>query len=83
MVSTPSVGSEAIKLFKDEPATMFFALGRLFQYTGLRLWYSLPPMLVMLVPLALLLTHLALWYEHLPLQSSDKAVVELQLSDTA
>lgn len=70
----------AIKLFKDDPAAMFLALGRLLRHSGKRLWYSLPPMLVMLVPFVLLLTHLAVWYEYRPLGVGEQAVVELQLA---
>lgn len=73
----------AIKLFKDEPRVMFGALGRLFHYTGLRLWYSLPPVVVMAAPFTLLLTHLAVWYEHRPLALGEPAVVELQLAGPA
>lgn len=71
----------AIRLFKDEPVTMFHALGRLLRHSAKRLWYSLPPMLAMFVPFVLLLTQLSLWYEHRPLQVGDSAVVELQLDD--
>lgn len=73
----------AIKLFKDEPGVMFAALGRLFRHTGLRLWYSLPPVAVMVVPFTLLLAHLAVWYEYRPLAVGDTAVVELQLAEPA
>lgn len=73
----------AIKLFKDDPLAMFRALGRLLRHTGLRLWYSVPPMLVMFVPFVLLLTHLAVWYEYRPLAVGEPAVVELQLGDGA
>jgi hypothetical protein len=73
----------AIRLFKDEPATMVYALGRLLRHSANRFWYSLPPMLVMLVPFVLLMTHLSLWYEYRPLQVGETAVVELQLADDA
>ena len=73
----------AIKLFKDEPRVMFAALGRLFRCTGLRLWYSLPPVAVMVVPFTLLLAHLAVWYEYRPLAVRESAVVELSLAESA
>lgn len=73
----------AIRLFKDEPVTMFRALGRLLRHSAKRLWYSLPPMLAMFVPFVLLLTHLSLWYEYRPLQVGELAVVELQLAEDA
>ncbi len=73
----------AIKLFKDDLGNIFVSLGRLFRYTGLRLWYSLPPALVMFVPFVLLLIQMARWYEHLPIVPGESAVLEMQLSDGA
>ena len=73
----------AIKLFKDEPRVMFGALGRLLRHSGLRLWYSLPPLAVMLAPFTLLLAHLAVWYEYRPLTVGEAAVVEIQLAEPA
>jgi hypothetical protein len=73
----------AIKLFKDDLGTMFRSLSQLLRYTGLRLWYSLPPVLVMMVPFILLLTQLARWYEHYPLSQGDTAVVQLELTEGA
>ena len=68
----------AIKLFKDELGTILSSLVHLFRYTGLRLWYSVPPMLVMVIPFVLLLAQLARWYEYRPLVRGETAVVELQ-----
>jgi len=73
----------AIKLFKDDPRVMFRSIGQLLRNTGRRLWYSLPPMFVMLIPFAFLLSHLAVWYEYRPLAEGDTAIVELQLSESA
>jgi len=73
----------AIKLFKDDLRTMFASIGQLLRYTGLRLWHSLAPMLVMLVPFVLLLSQLALRYEHRPLAVGQPAVVELRLAEDA
>jgi len=73
----------AIKLFKDDPRVMFRSIGQLLRNTAQRLWYSLPPMFVMLIPFAFLLSHLAVWYEYRPLTVGDTAIVELQLSDSA
>ncbi len=70
----------AIKLFKDDPVGIFRSLGQLMKCTGLRLWYSLPPMLVMLVPFVLLLVQLAQRYEYRPLQPDEKMIVEAQLA---
>jgi hypothetical protein len=73
----------AIKLFKDDLGTMFNSLGQLLRYAGLRIWYSVPPMLVMIVPFVLLLAQLSRWYECYPLSPGDKAVLELQLAESA
>ena len=73
----------AIKLFKDDLGTMFGSLGQLLRYTLLRLFYSLPPMLVMLVPFVLLLAQLSLRYEHRPLAVGETAVIELQVAPHA
>ena len=73
----------AIKLFKDEPRTMFDALGQLSRYTSLRVWYLLPSMCIAIVPSVLLLVHLAVWYEYRPLATGESAVVELQLAKSA
>ena len=59
----------AIKLFKDQPSSMFRAVASLLRHTMLRLWYSLPPALVMLVPFVIAVVHLAQWYEYRPLYS--------------
>lgn len=73
----------AIKLFKDDLGTLFVSMGRLFRYTALRLWYSLPPALVMFVPFILLLTQVARWYEHRPLVKGETAVLEIELDPDA
>ena len=73
----------AIKLFKDDLGTLFNSLGQLLRYAGLRMWYSVPPMLVMIVPFVLLLAQLARWYERYPLSPGDEAVLELQLAESA
>ncbi len=73
----------AIKLFKDDLPGMFRSLGAILGYVAARLWYSLSPILVMLVPLLLLLCQLALRYEHRPLQPGESTIVQLQLSPEA
>jgi len=71
----------AIKLFKDDVRTVFSSLGKIFFYSALRVWYSLPPVLVMLIPFVLLFVQLARWFELEPLVAGDQAVLEIQLSD--
>jgi hypothetical protein len=73
----------AMKLFRDDLGAMFGSLGRLLRYTAMRLWHSLPPVLVMTVPFVLLLAQLARWYEHSPLVPGDQAIVVLELSEDA
>ncbi|MEX0677022.1 MAG: hypothetical protein WD063_08105 [Pirellulales bacterium] len=71
----------AINLFGHELHAIFASLGQLFRHTGLRLWYSLPPMLVMLVPFVLLLSQLALRYEYRPLACGQSTIVKLELAE--
>ncbi len=73
----------AIKLFKDDPLGMFGCFGQLMKYTGMRLLYSLPPMLVLIIPFVLLLTQLAQWYEYRPLTPGEKVIVAARLSGKA
>lgn len=70
----------AINLFGHELHAIFDGLGQLFRHTGRRLWYSFPPMLVMLVPFVLLLVQLALRYESRPLAVGQATIVKLELS---
>lgn len=73
----------AMKLFRDDLGTMSGSLGRLLRYTALRLWHSLPPVLIMTVPFVLLLAQLARWYEFAPLVAGADTIVMLQLSEEA
>jgi hypothetical protein len=73
----------AMKLFRDDLGTMCGSLGRLLRYTALRLWHSLPPVIIMTVPFVLLLVQLARWYEYAPLIAGDESIVVLRLSKEA
>jgi hypothetical protein len=73
----------AMKLFRDDLGTLYGSLGRLLRHTALRLWHSLPPVLVMTVPFVLLLAQLARWYEHAPLIAGDQTIVVLKFSERA
>lgn len=73
----------AIKLFKDDIAGMFRSLANVFWYVGLRIWYSLFPVMIMIVPLFFILAQLFLRYEYRPLRVGEQAVVELQLDKNA
>jgi hypothetical protein len=70
----------AIRLFKHDLVVTFRCQGQLLRTTGLRLWHSLPPTLVMLVPICLVLIQLAQWYEFMPLEPGQASVVDLELS---
>ena len=73
----------AIKLFQhDLGVTMRCQLGLLGAIV-VRLWHSLPPLLVMIVPLALMLAQLGLRFEHTPAPSGEPTVVQLCLSPRA
>jgi hypothetical protein len=69
-----------MKLFKDDLGVTLRIQGRLFAAIGLRLLYSIPPMLVMIVPFVLILTQFARWYEHRPLRPGEPTIVELRLT---
>ncbi|MCG8448084.1 MAG: hypothetical protein MI725_00710 [Pirellulales bacterium] len=73
----------AIKLFKDEPKTIFKAFRQLLHYSLVRIWCLVPSMIVLLIPSILLLVHLAVWYEHKPLTMGEAAVLELQFAENA
>ncbi len=69
-----------MKLFKDDFSVTLRLQGRLFAAIGMRLLYSIPPMLVLIVPFVLILTQFARWYEHRPLRPGEAAIVELRLT---
>lgn len=73
----------AIKLFQDDLAGMFKGLFHVIRLAFARIWYSVVPLLVMIVPLAILLVQLSLRYEHRPLKSGESAIVDLQLTPEA
>lgn len=69
----------AMRLFKDDLRSVFRAQLSLFKASGLRLWYSLPPLVVLIIPFVLLLTQLAMWYEFRPLAPGEQALVEVEI----
>ncbi len=69
-----------MRIFKDD---IWVALGcqrELLKAIGLRLWHSVPPMLVLIVPFVLILTQLALRYENRPLHRGESVIATLQLA---
>ncbi len=73
----------AMRLFKDDLRSIFRAQLGLFKASGLRLWYSLPPMVVLIIPFVLLLAQLAMWYEFRPAAPGEATLVEVQLTPEA
>jgi hypothetical protein len=72
-----------MRLFKDDLRSVFAAQGSLFKASGLRLWHSLPPLVVLIVPFVFLLAQLAMWYEFRPLAPGERAIVEVQIAPEA
>lgn len=70
-----------MRLFKDNLRVTFGYQGDLLKLAALRLWYSIPPMLVMIIPFALVLAQLALRYEHRPLAAGESVIVEVHASE--
>lgn len=73
----------AMRLFKDDLRSVFAAQASLFKASGLRLWYSLPPLVVLIVPFVLLLVQLAMWYEFRPLAPGEKSLIEVRIAPAA
>ncbi|MBA7477883.1 hypothetical protein ES707_13298 [subsurface metagenome] len=73
----------ALKLFKDSISVTLRAQGRIFRGAFLLLFYSIRPMLFMIVPVVLLLSQLGLWYQSRPLLRKEEALVTMKLSGQA
>jgi len=73
----------AMRLFKDDVRSMFGAQFGLLKASGLRLFHSLPPLVVLIIPFVLLLAQLGMWYEFKPLQPGDKNVLEVAITPAA
>ncbi len=67
-----------MRLFKDDVKVALRCQWDLLKATGLRLWYSLPPMAVAIVPFVLLLSQLALFFEYRPPARGERVVVALR-----
>ncbi len=57
----------ALRLYKESLAVTLVEMGRLAKLIFLRLLYSIPPMLVMMIPFVMLIGHLAMYYQFQPL----------------
>jgi hypothetical protein len=73
----------AMRLFKDDLRSVFRAQLALLKASGLRLWYSLPPLVVLIIPFVLLLAQLATWYEFRPAMPGESLLVEATLLPAA
>lgn len=73
----------AIKLFQDNLTVTLWCQLALMRSVGLRLWHSLPPMIVMTVPFVFVLVQFGVRYEYRPLRVGEPAVVELRLNISA
>lgn len=70
----------ALKLFKDSMSVTFQSQGKVFKGAGMLLFYSLKPMLIMIVPVCFILAQMGLWYQNRPLMPGEEALVMMQLS---
>ena len=72
----------AVKLFKDSFSVTFRSQARVFCASFKLLFYSIVPMLVMIVPVCLILAQMGLWYQVRPMWPGDEpVVVKLTLND--
>lgn len=71
----------ALRLFKDSMVVTLQSQGKVFKGAGLLLFYSLKPMLVMMVPVCFILAQMGLWYQSRPLRPAEEAIVTIQLSE--
>lgn len=72
-----------MKLFKDSFIVTLGYQRELLKRIGLRLWYNLTPLLVMIVPIVLFMIQIAMRYEQRPLDVGESVVVELQITPDA
>jgi len=82
----------AMRLFNADIFVMFRTQGALLKASGLRLFFSLPPLVALIVPFVLLLGQMGMYYEFAPLTPAggddavaiqDRAIVELRLAPQA
>ncbi|MBW2652909.1 MAG: hypothetical protein JRC57_07515, partial [Deltaproteobacteria bacterium] len=72
----------AVKLFKASFSVTFRSQARVFCASLKLLFYSIVPMLVMIVPVILIMAQMSLWYQARPLLPGDKPViVKLKFND--
>jgi hypothetical protein len=69
-----------LRLFKDDLGVAVRCQGSIIKAIGQRLWYSVPPMLVLIIPFVFILTQLALRYENRPLVPGESVIASVQLT---
>ena len=69
-----------LRIFKDDLGVAIRCQGSVIKAIGQRLWYSVPPMLILIVPFVFILTQLALRYESRPLVPGESVIASLQLT---
>lgn len=71
----------AVKLFKDNFFVAFRSQARVFADAFKLLFYSIVPMLVIIIPVCLVLAQMGAWYQYRPLRPDDGPVmVKLQMN---
>lgn len=73
----------AMRLFRDDLFVSLRAIGGLFLASFLRLLYSLPPLVILMLPFVLLVTHLAMWYEFAPPAVWQRVALEVRVKPDA
>jgi len=70
----------ALKLFKDSISVTLKSQVKLFKCAFQLLFYSIIPLLVMIIPVSLLLSQLGLWYQSRPLKVEEETIVTMKLN---
>ena len=69
----------AMRLFRDEFVTTMRVQGAMLKTAAARLWYSLPPLVVLAALFIPLLAQLAMYYQFAPLRVGHQALVSVEL----
>ncbi len=73
----------AMRLFRDDFVTTMLVQGAMLKTAAARLWYSLPPLVVLAALFIPLLAQLAMYYEFAPLSVGKAALVRVELRPDA
>jgi len=69
----------AMRLFRDDFVTTMRVQGAMLRSAAARLWYSLPPLVVLAALFIPLLAQLAMYYQFAPLRVGQRALVSVEL----